>query len=193
MSVIGRYDVKKGLLHRDACIRPSRGKRHGSDRLFNRRAKLRKMAVKRVLAPASSITRMLSTSTKARAAAHRASLSASDKTLEGDCCVGYSYTAGTLIDDHDHVENRPPLPRPRGQLHPQRPAQCGVRHSTTARHSFTIPFPALLNGERHGKRPRGQAQARNATTTRRPALGHATGSQRPEVCQSPRQPAHKSD
>ena len=52
-----------------------------------------------MLAPATSITRILSTSTKARAAAHRASLSVSDKTLEGDCCVGYSYTAGTLIED----------------------------------------------------------------------------------------------
>ena len=191
--MIGQCDVKKGLLHRDACIRPRRGKRHGSDRLFNRTPKLRKMAVKRVLAPASSITRMLSTSTKARAAAHRASLSASDKTLEGDCCVGYSYTAGTLIDDHDHVENRPPLPRPRGQLHPQRLAQCGVRYTTTARHAFTITFAPLLHGERHGERPRGQAQARDAPTAGRPALGHAAGSQRPEVCQSPRQPAHTSD
>ena len=97
--VIGRYDVKKDVLHRDAYIRPSLVKRHGNGRLFNRTTRLRKMAVKRVLAPATSITRILSTSTKARAAAHRASLSVSDKTLEGDCCVGYSYTAGTLIED----------------------------------------------------------------------------------------------
>ena len=34
--VIGRYDVKKDVLHRDAYIRPSLVKRHGNNRLFNR-------------------------------------------------------------------------------------------------------------------------------------------------------------